>query len=254
MYGRAVTGGLSGGIVRIFEVEPDLLEHLPAEQAALARERTIVDYVRLPKGQVTTSALRADAFDLGFLVLEGLLLRHVEFVGRRAVEVLGPGDVIRPWRPAAHSPSIPSQEGWKVCEPAQVALLDRRFEQDVARWPGVISSLLDRLDARSTSLAIQLALAQMPRLEARLLCLLWHLADKFGRVEAQGVSVRVRLSQETLADLTSSRRPSVSAALRGLREQGLVLTPQPGRWILVGAPPAEMSGLTAALIEAEQPD
>lgn len=248
-----MSGLRKGGIVRIFEAEPDLLEHLPAEQAVIARERTIVDYVTLPKGEIAPPVLRAEPFDLGFLVLEGLLLRHVEFVGRRAVEVLGPGDVIRPWRSAGHSPSIPSRTRWKVCEPAQIALLDRRFEQSVARWPGVISSLLDRLDARSTSLAIQLALAQMPRLEARLLCLLWHLADKFGRVDAQGVSVRVRLSQETLADLTSSRRPSVSAALRGLREQGLVVTPLPGRWILTGEPPAEMSGLTAELIEAEQP-
>jgi CRP/FNR family transcriptional regulator, cyclic AMP receptor protein len=249
-----VTGLRGDGIVRIFEREPDLLAHLPAEHAAMARDRTVVEYVTMPKGPVTPPALGADAFDLGFLVLEGLLLRRVEFVGRRAVEVLGPGDVIRPWRPEKHSPSIPSKAGWKVCEPAQIALLDRRFEQDVARWPGVISSLLDRLDARSTSLAIQLALAQVPRLEARLLCLLWHLADKFGRVEAGGVSVRLRLSQETLADLTSSRRPSVSAALRGLRERGLVLTPSPGRWLLTGAPPAEMAGLTGELIQGDPPD
>jgi CRP-like cAMP-binding protein len=117
----------------------------------------------------------------------------------------------------------------------------------------VISSLLDRLDARSTSLAVQLALAQLPRLDARLLCLLWHLADKFGRVEPAGISVPLRLSQETLADLTSSRRPSVSAALGSLRKRGLVLKPRPGTWLLPGDPPAEMSGTTARLLAAQEP-
>lgn len=233
------------GITRLFDAEPDLLAHLSGADALIARRRTIVDHVDVPKGQLAPPVLEADAFDLGFLVISGLLLRRVEFVGRRAVEVLGPGDVIRPWRAEPHSPSIPSQASWKVCEPARIAVLDRRFEQEVSRWPGIISSLLDRLDARSTSLAVQLALAQVPRLDARLLCLLWHLADKFGRVAPDGVSVPLRLSHETLADLTSARRPSVSTALRSLREQGLVTTPRPGVWLLTGEPPAEMSELSA---------
>lgn len=234
----------------MFEAEPDLLTHLDSREAELARDRTVVTYVDFPKGTVEPPGLQADAFDLGFLILSGLLLRHVSYLGRRAVEVLGPGDVVRPWRPEPHFPSIPSQASWTVCEPARVARLDRRFEQSVAQWPGVISSLLDRLDARSTSLAVQLALAQMPRLDVRLLCLLWHLADKWGRVEADGVSLSMRLSQQTLADLTSSRRPSVSSALASLREQGRLEVPERGVWLLRGEPPAEMSATRMAALVA----
>lgn len=215
--------------------------HLSAADAAVARERTVVTYVDLPNGPLSAPSLRSDAFDLGFVILEGVLIRRVEFIGRRAVEVLGPGDVIRPWRPEPHFPSIPSEASWQVCEPARIAILDRRFEQGVARWPGVISSVLDRLDLRLTALALQLALAQVPRLDVRLLCVLWHLGDRFGRRQSDGVSLPLRLSQETLAGLTSSRRPSVSTALRSLRERELVLTPKSGAWLLMGTPPDELT-------------
>lgn len=243
--------GRHEGIVRLFEAEADLLANVPHAEAEIARERTVVSYVEMPKGPVAAPALRADPFDLGFLVLEGLLLRRVEFVGRRAVEVLGPGDVIRPWRAEPHFPSIPSEASWKVCEPARIALLDRRFEQGVARWPGVISSVLDRLDARSTALALQLALAQVPRLDDRLLCVMWHLADRFGRRQPDGISVPLGLSQETLAGLTSSRRPSVSTALRSLRERDLVLRPRPGMWLLRGEPPTVLARAAGSRLGAE---
>lgn len=58
----------------------------------------------------------------------------------------------------------------------------------------------------------------------------------------------MRLSQETLADLTSSRRPSVSLALRNLRDQGLLVTPRTGVWILQGESPAELAGTVAEAV------
>ena len=132
-----------------------------------------------------------------------------------------------------------------MCETTRLAKLDRAFERDAARWPGLHAALLDRLDARMTGLALQLALAQLPRLELRLLCLFWHLADRWGRVDAHGVVVSLRISQATLADLVSARRPSVSHALAGLREQGTLVREAPGRWLLRGAPPREWAALVA---------
>jgi len=177
---RSVPARRGSGIIRLFEADPDLLVHVAEAQVDLARKHIVVSYVDVPKGVVEPPVLHAEPFDFGFLVLDGLLLRRVEFVGKRAVEVLGPGNFVRPWRPQPHFPSIPSHASWKVCEPARLAVLDRAFEREVARWPGVVSALLDRFDARSTSLAMQLALAQLPRLEVRLLCLLWHLATSSG--------------------------------------------------------------------------
>ena len=226
-------------VVRLFDYEPDLLAHLPAQEADRARHYTIVECVTLPRGELRPPAISADAVDFGFLVLDGLLLHRVEHVGRAAVELLGPGDLIRPWRPTDDSASLPSQASWRLYEPTRLALLDRRFEKEVGRWPGVLSAVLDRVDNRFMSLSVQLALAKLPRLDARLLCLFWHLADRWGRVERDGIVVEMALSHQTLADLVSARRPSVSRALAELRESGLLTRLAHGRWLLRGESPAQ---------------
>src|SRR5918999_1492723 len=114
-----------------------------------------------------------------------------------------------------------------------------RGEKEVARWPGVLSAVLDRVDNRFMSLSLQLALAKLPRLDARLLCLFWHLADRWGKVERDGIVVEMALSHQTLADLVSARRPSVSRALAELRESGLLTRLAHGRWLLRGESPAQ---------------
>jgi CRP/FNR family transcriptional regulator, cyclic AMP receptor protein len=225
--------GRHASVVQIFAHEPELLEHVPTAEAEAARHRTVVTCISLPAGDVTPPAVRADAFDLGLLVLEGLMLRRIEVAGGRTVELLGAGDLIRPWRDRADERTLRVGQDWRIAEPTKLAVLDRRFEQDVARWPGVVAGLLDRLAARADALSIQLALAQLPRLEARLLFILWHIADRFGKVGPDGVALPM-LTQETLAEMTASRRPSVNGALARLRERGLIAPGRPGQWILLG--------------------
>jgi CRP/FNR family transcriptional regulator, cyclic AMP receptor protein len=228
-------GGRHATVVQIFAHEPELLQHAPQAEADAARHRTIVASLSLPRGDVTPSTLRSDPFDLGFLVLDGLMLKSVEVAGGRTVELLGPGDVIRPWRAAEEESPVRVAQAYHVAEPTRLALLDRRFEQDVAGWPGVVAQLLDRVAARAEALSIQLALAQLPRLEVRLLFIFWHIAQRFGHVEPRGVCLPP-LRQETLAEMTASRRPSVNGALARLRERGLIVAGRPGQWILTGAP------------------
>jgi predicted transcriptional regulator of viral defense system len=48
-----------------------------------------------------------------------------------------------------------------------------------------------------------------------------------------------RLSHQTLADLVSARRPSVTHALGDLRDDGRLMRISPGRWLLRGPPPGE---------------
>jgi CRP/FNR family cyclic AMP-dependent transcriptional regulator len=240
-------------LVRLFEHEPDLLRHLDQREVAVARDRCVVDSLVMGPGEFRPPGARADQTDLGFLVLEGVLLRRVKFFGRRAIEILGPGDFVRPFRLEQEPATLPCELSWKVCETARLALLDRRFERDVARWPGVMPELLDRLAGRGRALTIQLAIAQLPRLDLRLLCLFWRLADRWGKVGPEGVSLTLRLSQGTLADLVSARRPSVNAALRDLRERGVLLAPRPGRWILVGEPPSAWSEQQTAELVGDLP-
>jgi CRP/FNR family cyclic AMP-dependent transcriptional regulator len=240
--------GRPAEVVRLFEYEPDLLSPLPAAEAQTALERTVVECLTLPPGVPASPLLPHADVNLGFLVLEGVLLHRVEFLRRPAVELLGPGDLLRPWRPAVAPASLPLNAGWKVCERTRLAVLDRRFEHDVERWPAIPGRVLDRLELRYTSLALQLALAQLPRLDLRLLCLFWHLADRWGRVERDGVVVHLRVSQATLAALVSARRPSVSHALGALREQGTMVQTAPGHWLLGGRPPTEWPQLSGSVL------
>src|SRR3954469_21231337 len=51
---------------------------------------------------------------LGLLVLEGFLVRQVDVVGRPATELLGAGDLLRPWQPDRTAP-FSSGARWQVC-------------------------------------------------------------------------------------------------------------------------------------------
>jgi CRP/FNR family transcriptional regulator, cyclic AMP receptor protein len=225
-------------IVRPFDYEPSLLEHLSRRDAEAARRSVVAEAVWIDRGELYPPAVHADDVELGFLVLEGLLLHRIEHVGRRAVELLGPGDLIRPWRPSDLSASLPSSTSWLISESTRLALLDRRFQEEIACWPGVLPAVLDRLNTRIVSMALQLSLAKLPRLETRLQCLFWHLADRWGRVERERVVISLRISHQILADLVSARRTSVTHALGELRDSGALVRLSPDRWLLRGRPPA----------------
>jgi CRP/FNR family transcriptional regulator, cyclic AMP receptor protein len=88
---------------------------------------------------------------------------------------------------------------------------------------------------RSRRLAALLAIAQHHRLEDRLRLFFWELADRYGRVEPDGVRLDVRLPHELIGHLVGARRPSVSTALARLEERGQVLR-QGRSWLLAGVP------------------
>lgn len=103
-------------------------------------------------------------------------------------------------------------------EPARVAVLDERFAAVMTRWPPVTTNLLARTLRHEQSLAIQLAIACLTGVKVRVHVALWHLADRWGRVERDGVVVPLPLTHETIGRLVRTRRPSVSTALKQLSE------------------------------------
>lgn len=50
---------------------------------------------------------------MGMLVVEGLLTRAVDVDGHRAQELLGPGDLLRPWDDEGFSATVPSVTSWR---------------------------------------------------------------------------------------------------------------------------------------------
>jgi CRP-like cAMP-binding protein len=233
-------------LVRPFRDDPDLLRGVPAAEAAALRDRVVTEAMTLPPGRLAPLPPDAEPGDLGFLILCGTIVRRTEVFGRRAVELLGQGDIVRTWRAIESASTLPCEPSWTVLAETRVARLDESVVREAAVFPTVLSEITRRFARRPSALTTQLAIAQLPRLDTRLLLLLWRLADRWGRVGPEGVVLPLRLSQETLGELVAARRASVNAALRELRVQGLVQNPSPGRWLLLGAPPSEWDGDPAA--------
>jgi hypothetical protein len=58
---------------------------------------------------------------LGLLIVDGFAARTLQLGARRGVEILGPGDVLRPWVRLVDYSSVPVDEGWDVLEPTRLA-------------------------------------------------------------------------------------------------------------------------------------
>ena len=110
-------------------------------------------------------------------------------------------------RPATAPACCPSRPLWSVLSPLTVAVLDRRFAAEVARYPEITSALLDRMGERSVRLATTQAISQLTRVDRRLRALFWHLAERWGRVSGQGVIVPLALTHRILGQLVGARRP-----------------------------------------------
>ena len=183
---------------------------------------------------------------LGFLVLDGLLLRGLDLHGAGCAELMGAGDLIRPWDDDSR-PTLTRVATWQVVATARLAVMDRRVAAVAGRWPEVIARLVDRAVQRSHSLAFHLAVCSITRVDLRILAVLWNLADRWGRVTQQGVVLPVPLTHLALGQLVSARRPSVTTALGQLKARGLVEPRDEGGWVLHGDPPEQLDEILRAL-------
>jgi CRP/FNR family cyclic AMP-dependent transcriptional regulator len=237
--------------VSLFEFDPELIEHLEPEQATEARSRAIAPVAILRAGERDPWSWIDDPNGhLGLLILDGLLTRNMTLVGRTTMELVGGGDILRPWDDATRDASVPQSVTWTVHSPVRVALLDQRFVERIAPWPGITRALLSRSVRRAEWLGRHLAILENPRVDARLLMLFWQLADRWGTVGPDGVTVPLKLTHKTLGRLVRAQRPSVTASLRELSQRGLLTRRQSdGAWILHGEPGLQLRLL---LEEAER--
>src|SRR3954452_19004796 len=225
--------------IRLLEAQPDLAEGLTPEEEADARRHVVAVLEDIPTGawEPTGGYARDPAF-IGLLVIEGTMSRDVEIGGRRCSELLGPGDLLRPWDyDEGDATSVPPGWAGRVLEPVRLAVLDGRFARVACRYPELMAKLIGRTLRRSRWLAILLTISSMPRVDARVQALFWHLADRWGRVTLDGVVVPVQLTHEMIGRLVGAHRPSVTTALSELGRIGRISrTPQ--GWLLRGDPPS----------------
>jgi CRP/FNR family transcriptional regulator, cyclic AMP receptor protein len=238
----------TGEVVRVLEVDPDLAESLgrETEELALARAAAVARVDVLDAGEWNGGDEYAESSGhLGLLIIEGLMARTVEVGNRSCTELMGGGDLLRPWvRMAAYS-SVPLDSHWTVVDTVKLAVLDRRFARTMAQYPEVVGAILDRVMLRSRWLAFHLAVCHLKKIETRLLVVLWHFADRWGRVGHEGVTVPVRITHQLLAGVVGAQRPSVTTALSSLRRDGLVERLPDGSWLLHGEPPQELGHVSS---------
>lgn len=239
----AAVGLRATATARLLARDPSLGEGLDRQEAERASERAWARVIELPVGDARLPA-DPDAFPSwwGLLLLDGFLLRRVE-IGRASwPELLGAGDLIRPWTAASDTlSSIPAHVRFEVVAPSRLALLDRAFALRVAPWPEIAAALLDRAVERAHELALMLAAEQPPLVDERVWMVLWQLADRWGTMSREGVVIPLPiLSHQVLAEMLGVRRPTVSLAVRRLSDAGL-LTHRPRHgWTLRG-PPGSLS-------------
>ena len=218
--------------VCVLELDPDLGDGIPRSQLDAARHACRAETFEVRRGEWEPEVSAPNASDgFGLLVLSGLVCRRVVQGQRYGAELLGPGDLLRPWDRIGDWSSIPTASDWLVIEDARLAVLDRDFAGRCVGFPQIGVGLIRRGPLRSRYLAMLFAIVSERRVETRLTMLFWHLADRFGRMRGEWVEIPVPLTHRILSELVAARRPSVSTALTKLQEQG-VLHRTPEGWRL----------------------
>jgi CRP/FNR family transcriptional regulator, cyclic AMP receptor protein len=225
-------------LIQIFDYDPDLLEGLDDATAERVRQGVAARRMWTEPGTWRPRFGPGETRGhLGLLVIDGLLVRTVRLAGRGASEVVGPGDLIRPWDADDALGSVESTSEWLVLQPTTFAGLDEQFGRHIAAWPTITAQLLSRSVRRCRTLVHQAAIAHVRHAEKRVLLALWQLGDRWGKVTTDGVVVPVPLTHQLLAQITCLQRPTVSAALGHLSAAGEVSPRRDGGWVLHGAPP-----------------
>jgi len=234
--------------VRVLDEDPDLGAELTGTRLADAREQLRARVLCEPAGPWPDRLQRVGPGPIGLLVLEGVLARELLMEDNVSAELLGQGDLIRPWRPSGPSTLLRSEVRWTLLEPTRFAVLGRSFATAVANYPEVNTVLLDRVTDRAHRLALTQAISQLNGVERRVLTLFWHLAERWGRVASSGVIMPLALPHRVVAHLVGARRPTVSTALGRLRESGAIERRLDGSWILHGEPAGLPTEATARVV------
>jgi CRP/FNR family cyclic AMP-dependent transcriptional regulator len=233
--------------VHLLDADPDLAGGLDAAQAQAAGRQLVAPVLQLRRGPWVPADDSPDGGPAPFalLVLDGVLIREAIVGDLASAELLGPGDLLRSIDDPDHDELLPRRFEWTVLHPSRVALIDAELLATAAQWPALTVALIERAVRRADRLVVLQAITHLTRVDDRLLALLWHLAERWGRVVPDGVALTLRLPHRTLAGMVGARRPSVTTAIGQLIARGDVERRSDGAWVLHGGPPVPRAGEVA---------
>ena len=218
----------------LFDVDDELAAGLDLRMRLVARPLVTARVEEVSAGEFDLipllAALRGG---LGLLLIDGIVALDVQVGDRTASELVGAGDLLAPWTKEDDIVLLASETYSRALVTTRVAILDAEFEERTRRWPQILHALVRRSVRRTMELNVQRAATCHPRADVRIALLLWHLAERWGIVELDGILVPLPLTHRLIGQLVGAERPSVSHALGRLASAGLV-TRKPSGLVLHG--------------------
>lgn len=238
-----VTAAASQQRIPILRGAPELTRHLtPDDRAEL--EHVSLPVLTIGPGRIELSPLLIEHQAFGATVLEGLVMSAQQIGEQTGIQLLGPGDII------VHGgdplPTWLSEAEFRAPARLRIALFGNDLLTAAYRWPRLIQGLHACFGDQLQRLGAQLVICQLPRVDERVLAMMWLLAESWGQVTPGGVRLPLALTHETLGALVGARRPTVTLALRKLTRQGAILHQDTG-WLLLEAPPSPAHGTAKVL-------
>ncbi len=228
---------------RVLDLDPDLGAGIGEEDWEAARAAGRGRLVRLGRGRWPFPATAGERDDLvGLVVVEGVVAREVALGDRFMLELLGPRDVLQ-LPVVLGRPRLSDTLRLTVVSETSLLVLDKSFIGAAGRWPCLLAAVLRRLEIQRERLAVQGAIAHLPRAEDRLLLTLWHLADQWGSPTRQGTILELPLTHDILGHLTGGRRPTATLAVSVLQADGLIRRLGNGSWLLTPAADAAVKAI-----------
>jgi CRP/FNR family cyclic AMP-dependent transcriptional regulator len=229
--GMAFNDSAAGPRASVLDADPELARWLTPGEMVAARRDTVVPVVMVNFGAWQPEPPRACGWrHLGYLVLEGILVREEELAGSTSTELVGPGEVLQPWTEDSEDALVPHRVTWTLLEPARLGVLGPAFVASLTRWPVVSAALLARAVRRSSRAATLHGICQLRRVDMRLLALFWHLAERWGRVGTDGVVLPLRSAPRVARP--AHRREASDGHARTPAPRGARARPAPrGRYV-----------------------
>lgn len=231
----------------LLDLDNDLADELEVRMRFTARHQAVARLLDAELGQCELAPWFAVIGNgPGLLIVDGLLAVDTCLAGRTSSELVGSGDLLQ--RAGSHQDEMVSCEtAWRALLPTRLALLDSAFAHRIHAWPQIQAALFRRVEQRAAELDVLRAISCQPRLEIRLVLLLWHLASRWGKVEPSGLRLHLPLTHRLIGQLVAAERPSVTHALQRLAAAEIV-TGTAGDWHLHGSVDEHMQSLTAHVL------
>lgn len=228
----------------LLEVDADFARFLTDQERAEA-QRLAVPVDEVSRGAVDVTALLRSEGAFGAVVLDGMLMHRLRIGDQFAARLLGPGDFV--FLSGVPRSMLLGESTCSATGTTRLAILGSEVLAAVRRWPRLAAGIYVRAAEQADRMAAQLAICQLPRVDQRVLSLLWLLAESWGRVGPAGTALPIALTHDSLGALIGARRPTVTLALGELSERGAIVRQDRG-WLLLEPPPG--AATTAGSVDA----